>query len=332
MPKSRKNLSVEDRFLYQQEHVLLRAQERYGVTITPLDYAELNTAIRAQDSRVTYRVKDKQGFPVYEVLHLDTVWLMTELLRSAVKDKHATKLEPRAFFVAWRGVLTLAFAGFPASLAALKVDLDALGFLAPENSGSKWPKMSLACLKDDAKPLTADQLANLSQLCSQMSTNLALLANDFQVSSISYTHFACRSLEKLVFRADIALSKTSNTDNETDELASADNYKISEDQIHAVDNVLSEYETDKDGYLLQVQKAGNRESLVYFLLNIIRLSSIIPRHYRSMHVESTLVVFFGNNPEVTMILEEFKRAVDFLLPDYYAWFHKDALHCTIRAL
>ena len=74
----------------------------------------------------------------------------------------------RPYFVAWNGVLVLAYAGFPPPLAALKAslnaDADALG-LRPEQFGSKWPKTTLAALDDSAPPLSLAQLAQLRDTC-----------------------------------------------------------------------------------------------------------------------------------------------------------------------
>ncbi|KAJ3390520.1 Lanosterol synthase (Oxidosqualene--lanosterol cyclase) [Entophlyctis sp. JEL0112] len=163
--------------------------------------------------------------------------------------------------------------------------------------------MTLAALKDDAKPLTAEELEKLQQLCGQLSTNLLLLQDDFPVTRISYVRFACRSLERVVFRADIELLQRVE---EADE--------VSGESCSVVDAVLGEYEKDKVKYLEEVQKSGNRES-----------------HYRENHVESTLAIVFGESTDVQMILDEFRRAVDFLLPGYYAWMEGAALHSTLRS-
>ncbi|KAJ3222766.1 hypothetical protein HDU81_009616 [Chytriomyces hyalinus] len=217
-----------------------------------------------------------------------------------IADTRQTRLEPKAFFVAWRGVLTLAFTGFPVELVGLKQKLDTLP-LRRENQGSKWPKMTLGALADDSKVLTADQLASLSTLCSQMSTNLNLLAHDFEVNSVSFVLFSCRSLERILLCHDIPLKKDGDL---------PDTLEVPADQIQAVDNVMAE-SNDKSGYLVEVAKPGNRAA-----------------HYHDDHSEATLVAFAGNNPDVKMILDQFREAVDFLLPGYYTWFRNDALHCT----
>lgn len=46
-------------------------------------------------------------------------------------------LHPERFFVAWSGALTLAYAGFPPPLEALKQQLGCIGSLPNENPGSR---------------------------------------------------------------------------------------------------------------------------------------------------------------------------------------------------
>ncbi|KAJ3257832.1 hypothetical protein HDU77_002517 [Chytriomyces hyalinus] len=226
--------------------------------------------------------------------------MMTGQLEDMIADTRQTRLEPKAFFVAWRGVLTLAFTGFPVELVELKQRLDTLP-LRRENQGSKWPKMTLGALADDSKVLTADQLSSLSTLCSQMSTNLNLLADDFAVTRLSFVLFSCRSLERILLCHEIPLR---------DDGGLPDALEVPADQIRAVDQVMAESD-DKSGYLVEVAKPGNRAA-----------------HYQGDHSEATLVAFVGNNPDVKMILDQFREAVDFLLPGYYTWFRDDALHCT----
>ncbi|KAI8621589.1 hypothetical protein BC830DRAFT_158833 [Chytriomyces sp. MP71] len=224
-------------------------------------------------------------------------------LNVAASSTECTKLEPKAFFVAWRGVLTLAFSGFPAPLRALKTQLDAFP-LRRENAGSKWPKMTLGAFSDHAKPLTKEQFEHLAQLCVQMSQNLSLLSDDFAVEKVSFVQFGSRSLESLLLRVDIPLRPASEKSS----------FNIEDDQREVVDKVLAESD-DCDAYLLEINKPGNRAT-----------------HYREAVSEATIVVFLGGNPNVVAILEQFRTAVDFLLPGYYTWFDNDSLHCTLRCV
>ncbi|KAJ3079602.1 hypothetical protein HDU99_010503 [Rhizoclosmatium hyalinum] len=167
-------------------------------------------------------------------------------LATLVAQTKSTKLQPHSFFVAWRGVMTLAFSGFPNELVGLKERIQAnLGsVLPPENMGSKWPKMTLGAL-NEGKVLTQKEFDELSTLCTQMSQNLALLSDDFPVTNVSFVVFGCRTLERLLIRADMALAANEGDDD------------VSQEQIEKVESVLKEQE-DKDVYLKEVQKLGHR--------------------------------------------------------------------------
>ncbi|ORY43613.1 hypothetical protein BCR33DRAFT_850849 [Rhizoclosmatium globosum] len=80
-------------------------------------------------------------------------------LATLVAQTKSTKLQPHSFFVAWRGVMTLAFSGFPNEL------------------------MTLGAL-NEGKVLTQKEFEELSTLCTQMSQNLALLSDDFPVTNV----------------------------------------------------------------------------------------------------------------------------------------------------
>lgn len=81
------------------------------------------------------------------------------------RNTQACVLRPFCFFVSWQGVLTLAYRGFPAPLVALKQQItDYYQGLPKESPGSKWPKTSLASLKEGRR-LTPDQLQRLNDLC-----------------------------------------------------------------------------------------------------------------------------------------------------------------------
>ncbi|KAJ3008068.1 UNVERIFIED_CONTAM: hypothetical protein HDU68_003235, partial [Siphonaria sp. JEL0065] len=45
----RKDLSAPERYLYQLDHVQTRALERYNLSLSPLDYENLNKAIESMD-------------------------------------------------------------------------------------------------------------------------------------------------------------------------------------------------------------------------------------------------------------------------------------------
>ncbi|KAJ3060942.1 T-complex protein 1 subunit beta [Podochytrium sp. JEL0797] len=213
---------------------------------------------------------------------------MSAVLPALVASTQTTRLVPHTFFIAWNGVLTLAFTGFPAELVSLKdrISTEFGTTIPPENPGSKWPKMSLGAL-NDGKHLSSENVDQLNAICTQMATNLFLLQDEFPVTKVSYVVLGCASLERIVLRVDMELK------------GGAGNAEVSQEQIESVDKVLKESE-DKEAYLVQIQKPGHRAS-----------------HYKQHRVEATLVTFLGGNPDVVAILDQFREAVDFLLPGYY---------------
>ncbi|ORY43614.1 hypothetical protein BCR33DRAFT_717301 [Rhizoclosmatium globosum] len=88
---------------------------------------------------------------------------------------------------------------------------------------------------------------------------------------------------------------------------------VSQEQIEKVESVLKEQE-DKDVYLKEVQKLGHRVN-----------------HYKQDHIELTLAIFL-----VAILTFSHSCRISarsrLLLPGYYTWFDKDALHCTLRCL
>jgi hypothetical protein len=138
------------------------------------------------------------------------------------------ELRPRAFFVAWSGVLALAFEGFPPAIASAKRALDAtLGASLPaENPGSRWAKCTLGCLRDGVT-LTREQLAALTRACARFEDALrsptrrrirsdddddddddedATTANGGRVAvdRLSIVRYACRSLERVASERVVA--------------------------------------------------------------------------------------------------------------------------------
>ena len=95
-------------------------------------------------------------------------------------------LRPQTYFVAWNGVLTLVYEGFPPVLAGIKARLNEEDALPPENFGSRWPKTTLAALHDDAPPLSLAELTSLRALCEEHASKLSLRV---PVSSLSFVSF-----------------------------------------------------------------------------------------------------------------------------------------------
>ena len=230
----------------------------------------------------------------------------------------ATQLEPRSFFVAWSGVLVLAYDGFTPQLASIKRALnDSELPLCRESFGSKWPKTTLGAVADDAPPLTAAQLAALKALCLRHSQNFTGCTVPVRAASLVSYHW--RGLEQLTARDDCVMmdAPAATPESPTDEERSR------------VSGVLAEW-CDVDAYLAPANQPGSRASTY--------------RH--ASPTGRTIVCFLDaaaapspaapptTAPTTTALLGKvamFQSEVDALLPGRYVWLAPASLHVTLRA-
>ena len=208
-------------------------------------------------------------------------------------------LRPQTYFVAWNGVLTLVYAGFPPVLAGIKARLNEEDGLPPENFGSRWPKTTLAALQDDAPPLSLAELTRLRALCEEHASKLSLRVPVERLSFVSYDQ---RGLESVRERSDVALG------------SAVDDAEPSAEEQSRVRGVLDEW-SDLETYLPRVNQPGSR----------------ISSYRESSPAGQTLVAFIGAS-ELRELVAPFRSAVDALLPGRYAWLDDASLHCTVRAL
>jgi hypothetical protein len=208
-------------------------------------------------------------------------------------------LRPQTDFVAWNGVLTLVYAGFPPMLAGIKARLNEEDGLPPENFGSRWPKTTLAALHDDAPPLSLAELTSMRALCEEHASKLSLRV---PVSSLSFVSYDQRGLESVRERSDVALG------------SAVDDSEPSDAEQARVRGVLDEW-LDLETYLPRVNAPGSR----------------IGSYREASPQGSTLVAFVGAS-ELRELVAQFRSAVDALLPGRYAWLDDASLHCTVRAL
>jgi hypothetical protein len=218
-------------------------------------------------------------------------------LSSLIQQVPVLRVRCSRFFVAWNGVLVLAMDGFPDSALELKQKIqETLGDrLSPENSGSKWPKITMGCLKED-QSLTLEEFILLSEICKQASRDVKEITVD--IRTISHVEFLCRSLERIRKRVDFDCNSQGIDDSCNPE---------------PVNQVFSEAD-DVSAYFAQVSLPGSRET-----------------HYRSDHGESTLVSFIDVS-SLTALLNAFKCKVDAELASKYVWFDDSSLHVTLRAM
>lgn len=209
-----------------------------------------------------------------------------------------------ALFVAWNGVITLVFCGFPDSLVLAKERLGMfLPDLATEKFGSMWPKTTLGAVNDSCDVLSLAEFSCLRDICLEFSEKISVIESVLPVKSLPCVAYECRGLEKLKDRNDVELSNPKKVlDNPSSE------------EINKVDGVVSEWEILEE-YLPRVNAPGSRIG-----------------SYREGKDGSTCVAFLDIPFNLRIILVDFKMAVDTAFPGRYSWMAESSLHCTLRSL
>ena len=227
----------------------------------------------------------------------------SRIVRQIVEATPATSVKPMEFFVAWSGVMCLAYEGFTRPLLDIKRDIgNAVPGLKPENPGSAWPKTTLGALRDD-KALTWAEVVALRGVCHDMNKAVAA-AEALQVDDLSLVVFACRSLERRLAAVSMPLSGPPRVGD----------HEIPADHAQAVRATMRQFEDQElRRYWPSLLRTENRES-----------------HYRLDHVEATLVYDLPSDPPD--YFEHLIAAVEQALPGAYYWFAPESRHMTIRAL
>eukprot|EP00882_Tetradesmus_deserticola_P029489 GHRQ01033034.1.p1 GENE.GHRQ01033034.1~~GHRQ01033034.1.p1 ORF type:complete len:222 (+),score=63.81 GHRQ01033034.1:84-668(+) len=167
-----------------------------------------------------------------------------------LRNTQSCVLRPYCFFVSWQGVLTLAYRGFPPALASLKQQIsDFYQSLSKESPGSRWPKTSLAAVREGRR-LTPAQLQRLNQLCREQSgifqTPGQMKAQAVMVSALSTVVYETRCLERVISRHVVQL------------LQPADLSDAAADEVQRVQAVVAE--ADDEDYWFHASRDGNREN------------------------------------------------------------------------
>jgi hypothetical protein len=247
--------------------------------------------------------------PARRVVRLEKIF-EEDAIANAVSASPPTRLSPAAFFLAWQGVLVLAFAGWPPLLASLKKELNAIPQLQAENAGSRWPKATLAATLDDAPPLTLEELSSLRDVCAQHAARVLAAGDDalVPVDSLSVVQFTQRGLEPAGAPVvhNLAL------------VGPRDDAPVSAEELARVQKTLGEWDGDAlTDYLVGANRAGSRAS-----------------SYRDASPPGVTLVAFARARGSTLarLLADFQRDVDALLPGRFAWLDIDSLHVTVRGL
>eukprot|EP00775_Hariotina_reticulata_P011186 gene11186-11336_t len=253
-------------------------------------------------------------------------------LEYLVNNTQACMLQPYCFFVSWQGVLTLAYKGFPPALVSLKQQLtDFYPALPKESPGSRWPKTSLASLREGQR-LTPDQLQRLNELCRKHSSvfDTATLAEAqaVLVNSLSTLVYETRCCERIISRKQLLLAEPAD-------LAAA-----SPEEVARVQHVVAE--ADDDNYWYHASRDGNREqhyrSPALGVTLAHELACFRPQQAAAAATASTQQGGGGGGGSSTWssvlpdIVRGFRAAVQEEFPELYAWFNEQSLHITIRAI
>jgi hypothetical protein len=219
----------------------------------------------------------------------------------------ACVLRGRAFFVAWHGTLTLAFQAWSEDFARLKRALNEIDAMQAEAFGSKWPKISLGCLKSDdaGGGLTMEEYEVLRDVCDGFRGRAERDAR-VRASELKVVVFGSRCCERRV-----SVKRVKLRPEECGEEASRESVAL-------VESVLSEGRRDEE-YLNRVNAPGHRAC-----------------HYeQGSGVTLVADALEGNTSDVsdlTALLLEFRSAVEKILPGRFRWFRDDSLHVTVRGL
>jgi len=228
---------------------------------------------------------------------------MKNILSEIIGLKKQTVVNPKEFFAAWCGVPTFAYKGFSSTLLELKKDIkEKIPELKPENPGSVWPKTTLGALRDDKK-LSFNDAKMLRDICDHFkpAENSSLKIDQLQI-----VVFQCRSLEKRLLTHSVNMMKSASyhTDN------------VPEDHEKQINETMSQFsENNLSAYWKNISRDGNRES-----------------HYRTTHIEATLVYDIPDDHQLHELFDKFIKKVDTALQDYFCWFSRESRHMTIRSL
>lgn len=183
-----------------------------------------------------------------------------------------------------------------------------------ENSGSLWPKCTIAALEND-KTLSLEELSKLQAICNKANQELL---SQWKVEEmdryslffvlngrLSVVIYSKRSLEEpYIARCDIPLP-----------MHPSENVELNKESSALVEKVIHEWD-DLQAYHPKVAQKGNRKD-----------------HYHQdiQTPESTLIYFF-QSLENKQIIQKFQGMVEETLPGYYFWMPSSCIHMTIRAI
>jgi hypothetical protein len=276
-------------------------------------------------------------------------------------------LVPKSFFMAWGGVLVVAFDGFPPALAAVKQALNAhlAGQCAGhsrEPFGSRWPKATLAATKDGRPPLTLAHLSSLRRLCAAHSSRLSLAAaaaaaaasHDAQrassplvvtsvaVSRLDVVHYEARGLEPAFRpkRTALPLARDPAPDHCLGSPGGLGGLGEVAGSSSTSEASASEASASERDCVRGVVSEWCGDRLPAYVAKANEPGSEASTYRRASPSGSTLVAFLDQPSDqatglpagLAAALAAFRKGVEGLFPGRFAWLDQGSLHCTLRAL
>ena len=115
-------------------------------------------------------------------------------IQNIIQSSPIVYLRPYQFFVAWNGVITLVFDGWPEPITMLKNTIQSKYHkINKENFGSKFPKITLGCIKDNIH-MDINMLNTVRNICDSFN----IIMNDSLITNIDegYNYEYIKELNK----------------------------------------------------------------------------------------------------------------------------------------
>lgn len=235
--------------------------------------------------------------------------IKSEMIEAIISSHGATSVCPYQFFISWNSVSTLVYRGFSRTLFSIKQKIgEKLTPLKAENPGSRWPKTTLGCLRENVE-LSNDQVYILRDICVLQNYKLKNIEDpdrSMEIDELNFETFHCRTLEKTLSSQVIPLEgkRMSNDD-------------PPESHLKFVEETLVQFSLSAhNNYYPKLAPKGRT----------------INSYYRKPHIESTLVYYLKTPVALVDIIYAFREEVDVKLPNCYEWFDPNSWHMTVRAL
>ncbi|EGG13876.1 hypothetical protein DFA_11637 [Cavenderia fasciculata] len=269
-----------------------------------------------------------------------------QLIKDIIQNQftEVIQLTPKTIFLSYNGVLTITYKAWTNGVTKLKDELNQSSLLAEENMGTKWPKTTIACLKDNVN-LTYSQYLQLSNRVEQLS-NQFFANNDLKtidMSNLSLVSFHNRALispyhsitqfnciNKLDYQQSGGGGGLEGAGN------GKNHYDLDQDNVTYVQSVINEPATighEQYYQKVQSQHGGNLHHQSYYVDPVTREKTLVcflNNNYNNGLLNNQLFIKKNNNNNFCIIKMSsfFKNYKDYLHNWYYNPSLDQILYCT----